>query len=423
MKFRFVLLAILFLAAELASAQTISGTAVNATTNKPAAGDQVELLSLSQGMSVTGQSKTDAEGKFSFAIKDPESPHLVRVTHGGVSYFPAGGPINPGTSSVEVMVYDAAKKVVGITTNVDVIRLQSDGNGMQVVELIAVKNGSTPPHTLNSDRTYEFYLPPGAKVEQSTASSPGGMPISSAPIPAGENNKYAFTFPLKPGETRFQMAYTLPYSGEASFAPKINSELLHFVVMMPKSMKFEAKNAEAYKPLENDPQSTVEVASSVKPGDDLTFKVSGTGTLVEDQPGTGASGADASAPAADNRPGGGLGPPVESPDPLHQYRWAILAGLAAVMVAGGVFVVNRGGQQAAQPQHAEPEVSIPAQAQPRNNISSQSHESVLLAALKEELFQLELDRQKGKLSSEDYEKAKSGLDQTLQRVLSRSAQS
>jgi hypothetical protein len=48
--------------------------------------------------------------------------------------------------------------------------------------------------------------------------------------------------------------------------------------------------------------------------------------------------------------------------------------------------------------------------------------SKLLEALKEELFELEVERKQGHISQEEYEKAKSALDQTLERALKREAQ-
>jgi hypothetical protein len=42
-----------------------------------------------------------------------------------------------------------------------------------------------------------------------------------------------------------------------------------------------------------------------------------------------------------------------------------------------------------------------------------------LEALKEEIFQLEVDRKQGNLSQQEYEKAKAALDQTLERALKR----
>ena len=44
----------------------------------------------------------------------------------------------------------------------------------------------------------------------------------------------------------------------------------------------------------------------------------------------------------------------------------------------------------------------------------------MLAALKEELFQLEVERQQGKLSPEEYDSARAALEQTLKRALARS---
>jgi hypothetical protein len=48
--------------------------------------------------------------------------------------------------------------------------------------------------------------------------------------------------------------------------------------------------------------------------------------------------------------------------------------------------------------------------------------SMLLEGLKEELFQLEVERRQGQISQAEYEKAKSALDQTLERALKREAQ-
>ncbi len=48
-----------------------------------------------------------------------------------------------------------------------------------------------------------------------------------------------------------------------------------------------------------------------------------------------------------------------------------------------------------------------------------SKSATLLEALKEELFQLEVERKQGKITEADYEKAKAALDQTLERALKR----
>jgi len=128
-------------------------------------------------------------------------------------------------------------------------------------------------------------------------------------------------------------------------------------------------------------------------------------------------------------PGGGLGTPEGTPDPLHKYRWAILAGCLVLLAAGGGWVATR-SQSAAQ-RTAAAAVAVPlapaikaqtvARAVAAEPIQVPVPRSgMLLEGLKEEIFQLEVERQQGRISEEDYLKTKSALDQTLQRALSRS---
>jgi hypothetical protein len=413
-----------------ASAATLTGTVKNQTTGKPVAGDQVALLALSQGMNEISHTKTDASGNFKFDLENATAPHLVRVTHDGVNYFPASGPISPGTTTTEVLVYDGAKNVDGISTTVNVMRVQADAGNLQVLELIAVKNDSKPPRALSSDRTYEFYLPNGAQVDQMMAQAPGGMPVNVSPNPEGKTGKYAVSYALKPGETRFEVAYHLPYSGEATFAPKVSGNVQHFVVMMPKSMTFEAKDNARFSPMNEDTTATIQVATNVTPTTDLSFRVSGSGLLPDEQQQAQQGGSAGGTTTADNRPGGGLGAPIDAPDPLHEHRWMILGGLAVVLISGGVFVVSRANQQAsagglAPAKPVKPfatATSLPnaTSAQPvSTNATAKDRSSVLLDALKEELFQLEIERQQGKISSEEYQKSRAALDQTLRRALLR----
>jgi hypothetical protein len=46
---------------------------------------------------------------------------------------------------------------------------------------------------------------------------------------------------------------------------------------------------------------------------------------------------------------------------------------------------------------------------------------MILAALKEEIFELELEHKQGRISQAEYDKAKAALDATLERALKREA--
>ena len=144
-----------------ASAQTLTGAVKNGTTNKPAAGDDVVLLSLGQGMEESGRTQTDAKGNFSLKLDNAGSPHLVRIIHQGVTYHRMAPP---GTTSVDVQVYDVAKQVAGISVTADVMRFQAQGNELQGISLFAVNNTSDPPRTQMSDQSFEFYLPTAPRL-------------------------------------------------------------------------------------------------------------------------------------------------------------------------------------------------------------------------------------------------------------------
>jgi hypothetical protein len=419
----------------LAAAQTLTGTVKNATTGKPAAGDEVILLKLAQGMEEAGRTKADAKGQFSFKLDDAQSPHLIRAIHQDVTYHRMAPP---GTTSVELDVYDVAKKIDGIAVVADIMRVQVEKGQLEVMRAFAVRNTSTPPRTQMNERNLEFYVPEGAKIIDGSAMTAGGQPITSAPVPESEKkDRYSFIFPLRPGITQFQVAFQLPYSGSANLDPKSIYPLEHFVAILPKTMQFNAGAAAGFKPMDdtNQPDSIVQVASNAKVGQNLAFKVSGEGVLEGRQEGDGAQGAPAapqsSQPQA--RPGGGLGPPIDAPDPLQKYRWWILGGFAAILVVGGIFVASR-QQSAARAARQKTGSSVrtnveddyePAETlatTPARAATSSRPSSMLLEGLKEELFQLEVERRQGLISQAEYEKAKSALDQTLERALKREAQ-
>jgi hypothetical protein len=441
-----ILLALVALLTSFAASQTLTGTVKNATTGKPAAGDEVVLLKLGQGMEEAGRTKTDAKGQFSFKLDDAQTPHLVRAIHEDVTYHRMAPP---GTTSVAVDVYDVAKKVDGIEVIADIMRIQSQQGQIAVTREFGVQNTSNPPRTQMNEHNLEFNVPDGAQIiqESGTATTEGGNPLKSAPVPEGEKNRYSFIFPLRPGLTRFEVSYQMPYSGSANFDPKSLYPLEHFVVMVPKAMQFTAASSSTgFKMINypNEPDASVQVASNTRPGQNLAFKVSGEGMLESQQEGGaqgGGEGEQSSAPGpgasqSSSRPGGGLGPPIDAPDPLQRYRWWILGGFATVLLIGGFYVASR--QQSAaralkrqkmglSPQAAMQEeddyepANVAAVGSTRAQTSARPT-SMLMEGIKEELFQLEVERKQGEISQAEYDKAKAALDQTLERALKREAQ-
>jgi hypothetical protein len=419
---RIVIAAFAVLLSTVASAQTLSGTLKNGTTGKPAAGDDVILIKLGQGMEEAARTKSDASGHFSFNLPD-NGPHLIRAVHQGVTYHSMAPP---GTNSIEVQVFDVSKKLNDISVTADVMRFQAQGNQLQTTRLFAVNNASNPPRTQMNDQNFEFYLPDGAQIVDSSAETAGGQPLKTDPVPQKEKNRYAFSFPLRPGQTLFQIGFELPYSGELSIDPRPLYPAQHFVVMLPKTMQFSAGASSGFESRANprEPSTTVQVASNTQTGQPLEFKISGTGTLSEAREDSeGGAPADSGAPAVgrDSRPGGGLGPPIDAPDPLEKYRWYILGSFAVILAAGAIYITKRSRTTslATIPDFGASDVQVGEGLPARQPASGRS--GLLLEALKEEMFQLEVEHKQGSISQPEYERARAALDQTLERAIKRVA--
>ena len=70
--------------------------------------------------------------------------------------------------------------------------------------------------------SFRFYLPPEAKGQVSvTINAPGGMPIQRPAEKTNTPNVYKVNYPIKPGETRFDLNYTVPVTSPLIFTGKI----------------------------------------------------------------------------------------------------------------------------------------------------------------------------------------------------------
>ncbi len=422
-------------AGSLAFAGTITGTVTNMTTNKPAGGDKVSLLSLSAGLEELSSTKTDASGQFKLTTPSSDAPFLIKVEHQKGAYFKN---MPPGAVNAVITVYDVAAKVGGVSTEADVLRIEADNGQLKITENYFVKNVSSPPRTESSEHTYEVVIPPDATLEGAATVGPSNMPLAATPDPVSPKGHYAFSFPIRPNEgengTRFQLTYHVPYSGSYKFTPKLMQATDNLAIMVPKSMKFEPGAGTSYQTVPDNVSAQTFLARGVKPGQALEFTVSGTGAFPRDSQaggpdGGGAAGGGAGPQAGEDtaaqggpggKPGGGLGNPIDTPDPLSKYKYWILGGLALVLAAAAAFLLRKPAVAAvpaspvgAAPLPAEPQIA--AFAAPSGKKKSQ----LLLDALKEELFAIESEKVAGKLSLEEYSEVKSALEIVLRHALSR----
>lgn len=433
---------VLMAGASAVMAATISGTVTNQTTKKPSAGDSVELMRL--GMEVAAKTTTDAHGHFSLDATDGAPMHLLRVIHDKATYF---RPVPAGTSTVNVDVYDVAEKVAGVSTEADVARIEASPNGLSVIENFFVKNASSPPRTQFGPRAYEIYLPKKAQVVSAAAQGPGSMPVQTPPTPLGTPGNYAFVYPLRPGETRFQVSYQMPYTGSFQFHPRVAAPVENLAIILPKSVQFAGTPVGAFQPIDEDVKVQTYLARNVTPQSKLAFTVSGTGLLPQESTATsgsanggqsaganqGAMGPEATAQSAaanNTRPGIGLGVPIDTPDPLHKYKWWILSLAAVLLAVGAAFLLKQNQPVAATAGGpAVPIPELPSPTKPTEGFkspvvatavrptSAESHRSKLMEALKEELFALETERLEGRIPPDEYERQKGALEIVLVRAL------
>jgi hypothetical protein len=391
-------------------AAEITGTVTNGTTNKPARGVEVVLLSLASGMDEAGKATTDAQGHFSVHVPDPGVPHLLRVNHQGVNYF-QNAP--PATSNTDITIYDSAKQVPGIFEDARVYRMQTEGGQLEVMVNYTLRNESSPPRTKMDNETFTVDLPPRAQLEDATAAGPSGMPLATSPVPTGKPNQYGLVFPIRPGRTQFTVSYKVPYDGSFEFAITPESQLSELGILLPKSMKFNGLSRSFAQDVD-EAGLAVFFTKNVSAHELVRFSVTGQGLAPRE-----AQGGD-TVPSAPAAPAGNA--PVETSSGSSKTLWYV-AGVLVLLVAGGAFWLWRRASQKEQARPSKKGKSSAGKAaavkpvRPSPAAKAAGPQENLLEILKDELFQLERDRAEGKVPDEQYEETKAGLDTLIRRQL------
>ena len=198
----------------------VDGVVVNGTTGQPQPNDIISLVQPGQGgMQALGSTKTDAEGKFHFD-RELQGPTLLQALHAGVLYNKMMIPGTP-TTGLQVQVYDSTNKPVAKVAQHFIV-LQPGASEMAVSEGILYQGDPRETYNDAANGTLRFYLPPEAKGQVSvTINAPGGMPIQRPAEKTKEANVYKVDYPVKPGETRFDLNYVVPITNPLVFSGKI----------------------------------------------------------------------------------------------------------------------------------------------------------------------------------------------------------
>src|SRR5229473_4947672 len=206
--------AILLAPLVIAEAGTVRGTVKNGTTGKAAAGIELTLVQLQGGMQEVAHQKSDAQGRFTF--DNPglgAQPMLVRAVYHGIHFNQA---VPPGSSTVQVEIYEASKDAKTINVTSHVVIFQPNGATLIVGEEYQIENSSQPQQAyFRTDGDFDFALPEKGALQQVAAVGPAGMPVVQLPIDK-KNNRYSIAFAFRPGENSVRYSYEVPYARNAA---------------------------------------------------------------------------------------------------------------------------------------------------------------------------------------------------------------
>jgi hypothetical protein len=417
-------------------AGTVDGIVRNGTTNKVAAGADVILIQLQGGMQPVAKTKTDADGHYHF--DNPQlgtGPMLIRVVYRGVNYHE---PITPGKTTADVEVYEPTTAPTAFNVANHALILQANGSELMVGEEYLITNKTQPPVAFyKEDGSFDFNLPTGAEFGQASAWGASNMPVVQGTIDKGKD-KMAIAFPFRPGESGVRLAYRLPYPGNHLMLRNVSPYAAErLIIAAPPTMQI---GGTGISPAGQNQGFNVYTRDNVAANKAIDITVSGTAPLQQNSgDGNSAEGADNSQnPSVNSRAAdaGDQGSAVASvtataiPARLDSLKWILTAGFAGIFVLGFMFLwLSSRSAQTSAPAEAPLASSASRAARTKSASAAASSNSVAsesssvaqvdreirgsLDELKDSIFRLELRHQAGTISSEDYARERTRLEQTI----------
>lgn len=256
----------------------VDGTVTNATSGKPAANVSVALVQPGQGgMKTLGETKADASGAFSLP-QNPTGPALLQVTYQGVTYTKFLMPGAPATG-LKMDVYDSTKKPVAQVSQ-HMTLIQPTASELQVNDTYLIQDTSKETYD-DPAGTLKIYLPPGFKGEPMAQVTYGqnGVPVPRPALKTKQPNIYAISYPMRPGETRVDLSYSVPAATPAVFEGKILQKDGKHRLVVPNGVTLKG---EGITEVGKEPQSQATIYDVTVP--DYKVEVAGTGSLAPPEP-------------------------------------------------------------------------------------------------------------------------------------------
>jgi hypothetical protein len=430
--FSLLIWAVFLVSTPPALAGTVSGTVTNGTSGKPAAGVDVILIQLQGGMQPVANTKTDANGRYTF--ENPGlgagAPMLIRVVYRGVNYHE---PVPPGKATADVKVFEPTDKPSAFTVTNHAVIVQPNGSDLMVGEEYSIENKTQPPVAFyRADGSFDFSIPDGADFNQASAWGSAGMPVVQGTIDKGKN-KMAIAFAFRPGESGVRISYKVPYPGNQVILKNVSSYATErLIIAAPPSVQI---SGDGITPAGQDQGFSVYTRTGVAAGTPLAITISGSAPMPAANQGANTNGAP---PAGDNSANASVNSRLESsgaeataaattttvPARLDSLKWILVGGFASIFALGFIYLLRRpqvmaptnGDSPAVAAVQANPTYSRASKAAP---VAAETVAEVTRAVkgsldeLKDSLFRLELRRQAGTITEDDYERERRQMEKVL----------
>jgi hypothetical protein len=118
---------------------------------------------------------------------------------------------NIPTSNVQLDVFQATKSAAVAKVAQHMMLVEPSASNIAVSENLIIQNDSTQTYSNPAVGSIRFYLPPQADGQvRVQVQGPQGMPLPRAAERTETNGIYKVDYPIKPGETQFEVDYVLP---------------------------------------------------------------------------------------------------------------------------------------------------------------------------------------------------------------------
>jgi len=300
----------------------VDGVVVNGTTGKAQGGATVTLYQVSPaGPEPLESVKSGADG--SWKIDKPFNGRgFIQTAFDGVTYNHMLRP-NAPSAGIQLAVFNVSPKMgADIKVINHMLLLEPQGDKLAVRESYFFSNEGKLTWNDSANGTLRFVLSqePLGPVDVN-ATAPQGMPIRRAAEKGKGQGEMKVDFPIKPGETRIDLAYTLPYQSPARFQTKFLLPAVQAMIAVPNGVTLKGNGIK-----DEGKEPTTQASIFRVDTQTLDLVMEGSGELT---------------PGGSGEEGGSKGPEIEQIKARPYDKMPLVLGLAFAILGCGFALLYR----------------------------------------------------------------------------------